>query len=417
VTVATLDLLSTLLSFYCEDLWHTLILQYLMPQNHLIVSQRLRPAPDIDYGEASVRFISLIPVQVLDTLGPDAIAFHYTQYLSNEQGRWSSFDEMTLLPPPLISASPDAIQNSTNNPTFPCWKYRYDGTDSIAKQQEEVSEEEASSKVEEVSPKEPQPTETDPLTLTLNSESAKDESSVQPKFTTIPLQPSLSLDEQMSSLGIISEEHSLTNVDEQQLSRNFSDGYGSLESNGDSSSASFGPFLDTLLLHLSNLHQLPPDVILMATDLLSILASSRIPLLSSILLDPNIILQPSFTPFNLLLNRTRVEMENALRGHGAILNEVWTAMCKRNGNLYNQSRSPRDSLVSSLSNTFDATTDNLMRKISASSSFSSMFNSVLQRRTTTGVPEGSGGSGNHSPNPSIPHSDSVQSVGNSPGYR
>jgi len=425
--VSTLGLLSTLLEFYCEDFWYKIVLQYLMPQNHLIVSQRFSLLPEIDYQEASVRFLSLIPAQILDVMGPEAITFHYTQYLTNELSRWSSFDEVTFsVVSPVVST---IDEKSTKNSVFPFWKFRYDGTDAIVSNEQIPPQ---LSREANISPELKKTNENEQsdnsLERTLQSlpQNSNDQQEVvtedplsaKPKFTNIPLHPSLSLDEQMNSLGI--SEPSLTNDPsyEDNTTRNLSDGYGSLESNGingivteNQSSASFGPFLDTLFLHLNNLHQLPPDVILMVTDIISILAASRIPLLRSILLDPNLILQPSYTPFTLVLNRVRVEMENCLRGNLPLINEVWNVMNKNNFYTQTNMRSPKDSIVSSLSNTLDATTDQLMRRISNSSSFSSIFNTVLHKRTG-GETSSSFNQPNSSANTSFTtsHNDSSQSV-------
>ncbi|XP_021946888.1 UPF0518 protein GK23746 isoform X2 [Folsomia candida] len=418
VTVATLSLLSTLLTFYCEDLWYELILRHLMSQRHLMVSQRTIRLPPIDYQEASLRFLSLIPSPIVEVMGPEAINYHYSQYLDNEMSRLPIFLNQEF------SFSEKSTNTRTQPSIFSMWSNKYDGTDEILPPlklpiSSSSYNQDPSLNIHPLHDNilESQNTQSfnnrgvgDPLTTKeVSSEHCEPNNTNDQEggglgsdpFTTISLQPRT---DEPTSLGADS------NANSEDLSINpsvtnerglfGSDGYGSLEYefNGSSSSsdaASLGPFLDIMLNHLKNLSRLHPDMILMVTEIMSILARSRVPLLTSILLDTRIILQPSYVSFSLLLNRIRVEFEQALRSNCSILKDVWTTYNKEIAELQLQDPTYHNSSISSstsmnfihsLSTSFDSSfgdksfTESIKKKIHSSS----LLNNVFQRKPSTG---------------------------------
>ena len=453
VTVSTLNLLNSVLHFYCEDFWFEAVLKYLLPQNHRMVLQRKTAIAEVDFQDSSVRFLALIPACIIDAIGPDHLTHHYVQYLNSESRRLSNLDAIGLgFLTPKVSSIESEVNASTKsivNPLYPNWKLKYDGTDEVKPPEIIVAKAVDPSNSNATTPEAALPVVnghhhggSDSAVDSQNVASEEQKSVTAEKFhdpldavgecasefTNISLQPPIASDE-MSSIGLSEQSYdSLGSSDPLSDDKRIggvgatvsplsSDGYGSMTHqtdlvNGNSFSnkivdnpASFGPFLDCLLQHLANWTQLDPDVILMVSELLSTVAASRIPLVSSLFLDPTLILQPSYVSFASLLNRIRSELDASLRHHPTVLQEVWNTMSRDRRN--------STSSISSVSSNFDSEsigstgsfTDNIWKKMQ-SSRFS------LFGRSSVSL-----GSSHHPSGNSSDTQEVLQAVGGGQGYR
>ncbi|CAL8111974.1 unnamed protein product [Orchesella dallaii] len=448
VTIATLSLLNVLLEFFCEDLWYELILRHLMPQNHLIVAQRYQRLPEVDFQEAALRFISLLPSSVTEVVGSDTVSHNFAMYAHSEVIRWSTIDSISfpdsrLIPDVSTTMSSENILycleekesgKKSHKSVFPMWKYKYDGTDRLESSStpcslvnmrpnggaDFTSEREATVKpqnrvtpnVESEKAKEHREgTELNHLSDPLSAGCMPSED----RFTNIPLQPN---NEEMNSIGIGMSEPSYDSTDvvagcSTSITKPFdsvndqSDGYSSMESGVMDNIASFGPFVDCLFNHLTNFTKLDTDVILMVTELVSTLASSRIPLISSLFLDHSLTLQPSFRSFLLILNRIRLQLDKSVRSQHQIIHEIWGQLAKDTARFEEPASSQQLSLPTlSDSNPFSSSfgenfTDNIRKTIN-SKTFVAAMSGIFRK---SGVP---------SNNESL--QDSVHSTGNQ-GYR
>ncbi|ODM94219.1 hypothetical protein Ocin01_12462 [Orchesella cincta] len=414
VTIATLSLLNILLEFYCEDMWYELILRHLMPQNHLIVAQRYQRLPEIDFQEAALRFISLLPSSVTEVVGSDTVSHNFAMYANAEVIRWSFIDSVSF---PSSAVAPDVAttmssenilcsleegssRKCSSKSVFPMWKYKYDGTDklesssapcslvnsrpngtgnfSVVERKVTATEPQNDIVVESVIEQRNQTEMDHPL----DPLSATCAAPAEDRFTNIPLQPN---NEEMNSIGIGMSEPSYDSTDvvpgcSTSITKPFdsvndqSDGYSSMESGVMDNIASFGPFVDCLFNTLTNFQKLDPDVILMVTELVSTLASSRIPLISSLFLDHSLTLQPSFRSFLLILNRIRLELDKSVRSQHQIINEIWGHLAKDTAK-YDEPPAPAFSQQHSLqaqseSNSFSTSfgenfTDNIRKTINS----------------------------------------------------
>lgn len=447
-----------------------------MPQNHLMVSQRHHRLPDVDFQEAALRFISLLPTSVTDVLGPETVSQNFMQYVNNEVLRWCTIDgishpsdvedptnnlalgqEQNSLdtPSPSSSNEEDTVEvekvESTNKPSsifaniksstnavYPSWKFKYDGTDKLESSSIPRSLVNMRSNSLVVSASPPKESESPPIVLRENETTrvpgvegqvGASKGVVDPlsedRFTNVCLHGAGANDE-MNSIGIGMSE---TSFDSEIAAASYggngqghskrtdtstndqSDGYSSMESGVMMDNiASFGPFVDCLLNHLTNFSKLEPDVLLMVTELVSTLAASRIPLISSLFLDQNLTLQPSFRSFLLILNRVRLEFDKSVRSQPAIVSEIWGQLTRDVAKLDQDMGSPASSQQPSFSdsNSFHSSfgenfTDSLRSKIN-SKALVAAVSAVFQRKPATTGP-------NESSNP-----ESIQSVGGQ-GYR
>ena len=366
VAVSTLSLFNVLFEFYCEDFWYEVILKYLLPQNHLMVSQRNSLLPKIDFYDSSLRFLNLVPLSVVETLGSDTVTSHYVQYLNSESQRWVNLDTMIgVVPCSQVFNEDTNIDTKRTNSMYPMWKRNYDGTDLCDSNKLEIFSKKGSTDVNNTKHKLDSNSNENLHTNTNSSINNKSSTKVNhdplssphcpgsPKFTTINLQAGSVLDDTIpttspsvnsfpgASINISSSDSKESKTMEETIPvlerlsvLNGSDETMSMESSGSPVSddpcntiGSFGPFLDTIFVQLSNWPNLDLNVILMLTEVVSILASSRIPLITSLLLDPNLTLQPCSTSFNTLLKRIRQDLEYHMQKvPSEILTSVWELM-------------------------------------------------------------------------------------------
>lgn len=458
-----------------------------------MVAQRHHRLPEVDFQDAALRFVSLLPTSVTDVLSGETVSYNFQQYVHGEIVRWSAIDGInhpTDEPVPDILAAlnreresaavaeaaattscslvdqkeaQESTKNSRNstdssssvNPVFPHWRYVYDGTDkwegscppkSLVNVRTSITS--GSSAQESSSP--PQlrhQSENDgvveEVVVDRRDEVVEEPSAVvdplaEDRFTTVSLQGGTN-SEEMNSIGIGMSESSFDSelpvgqatsngLTVNALSKRFndtsindqSDGYSSMESGGVVDSvASFGPFVDCLFNHLTNFTKLEPDLILMVTELVSTLTSSRIPLISSLFLDHNLTLQPSFRSFLLILNRVRLEFDKNIRSQQQLITEVWGQMSREQARLeqengittnYPQSLSEIGSFSSSFGENF---TENLKSRLNSNSIFTAV-SAVFQRKSMGAPGSSAATSGSSSAEPN--QTDSMQSTSNQ-GFR
>lgn len=455
-----------------------MVLRYLMPQNHLMVSQRYHRLPDVDFQDAALRFVSLLPTSVTDVLGAEAISDNFSQYVQGEVVRWCAIDGIshpTDEPEPDIvaalqrrnSATSNSLvetetQESTNhsslsmsssvNTTFRSWRYRYDGTDkvegscppkSLVNLRSNSITSTSSAKESSSPPQLRHENETESDQGSRGNETTEESAPApivdplsEDRFTTVSLQGGPNTEE-MNSIGIGMSETSFDSeiqgtsngisssgggatvkrCNDSSITDHHSDGYSSMESGGVVDSvASFGPFVDCLFNHLTNFTKLEPDVVLMVTELVSTLTASRIPLISSLFIDHNLTLQPSFRSFLLILNRVRLELDKNVRSQQQLITEVWGQMSREQARLEQErgTTGHHSSLALTESGSFHSPfgenfTDNLRNKIN-SNSFVAAVSAVFQRKSL-GSPSATTTSGNSGGGDQSPQG-SMQSVGN-----
>lgn len=269
-----------------------------------MVSQRNTPLKEIDYHESSIRLLSLVPGHVIDGIGSEVLTSHYLQYLSHESERF--IDTVFML---TNNTSAVPVSFSTENQTdqdecrkgnsiYPMWKHRYDGTDD----KEFVSSKDVAKSNENK--------ENEGETIAVNGET----------FVTSDSDPLSN-----SEHGQFPQEtNNTTNVAVQQGherpgSRSSSEGLPSHQI------ASFGQFLDSIFVQLSNWAHLDPQIILVLSELVSTIAACRIPLITTLLLDSNLTLQPYYVTFISLLKRIKEDLEFRLKNcPPSIVKEVWS---------------------------------------------------------------------------------------------
>jgi len=282
----------------------------------------------------------------------------------------------------------------------------------------------------------------------VESASIESQNNGENNFTTIPLQQS---EDQKSSLGSIDISNGRENFNKsangdnlcdplqqllvstpEQLSKSpsslagESDGYSSMSYLGVPESAnlnSFGPFMDTLFEQMNNFLQLHPDIILMVTGLVSTLASSRLPLISSLFLDPSMTLQPSYHSFSLTLNRIRQDLDRFLRGNESQIEKVWLNLSKE---AVAAPQSSRSSIVHSKSTAFDTSyssgrrnspgvltdnsfTESLKRKIGGGGSLTNALQNMFARKSNFNSSYGLSPSNSMSPNESFNYTEANNS--------
>ncbi|CAG7655380.1 unnamed protein product [Allacma fusca] len=436
VTVSTLSLYNSLLNFYCEDFWFHVVLKYLLPQNHRMGQLRKTRVAEIDFHDSSIRFLRLIPKCIVEAIGPDKLTHHYGQYLSSESRRLASLDSIglgfltpTATPTKESDFSTNATLSTNSNPVYPKWKLKYDGTDDITSPNTSPknapvllngdgrdsdsnslnlesgnfslanikAESKGSELLTAVVTK-----QKDPLGVSDSSDGAV--------FTTVSLLQS-GVDD-LSSIGLSeqsfdscgsSDANQHVNITNDKISHDFgalsndggapsefdtssgSDGYLNMSngrpSKGIETSASFGPFLDCLLHHLANMTVLDPDVILMVTEILSLIAASRIPLVNSLFLDPTLIIQPSYPSFASLLNRIQAEFDQCLSSHPQVIQEVWTLMTRErkisNSSMSSYTSNFDDSVSINSYRSTGSVTDNIRRKMISGASIAAKGFSLL----------------------------------------
>jgi hypothetical protein len=425
VAVSTLSLFNVLFEFYCEDFWYEVIFKYLLPQNHLMVSQRNSILPKIEFYESSLRFLSLIPPLTMETLGSDTVTAHYLQYLNSESQRWDNLDRIMGIVP-CSSLTAEESSESTNQ-MYPMWKRRYDGSDSSESKLEIRLTEASMAKSSKVNL---DSNDNHRNLISCNTSSTKvihdplsnsydNPDPESPVFTTINLQPNgfeeanpescsgestsrVSTTETRwdpgESVPMLQKLSVVTNHSEDSASLEYSSG-SHVSEDASSTIGSFGPFLDTVFVQLSNWPNLDLNVILMLTEVVSILASSRIPLISSLLLDPNLTLQPCYTTFNTLLKRIGQDLEYHMqRVPSEVLNSVWEQMNppepqtnRRNSNCSTSSGMfALTSLSSTNSSLGEHIGDSIRRRISGGGSggaIANVFHLINRKINTSVVPK------------------------------
>jgi hypothetical protein len=137
----------------------------------------------------------------------------------------------------------------------------------------------------------------------------------------------------------------------------------------------FGPFLESLFQILERWTRLEPEVILSISDIFSVLASSHLHLITSILLDFSVVLQPCFPNFHGILHSIRVKLDGSLKKYpDSFIQQEW----KRgsNNDTMLQDRTTTEDLFTNSSESFAET---LRLKILKSSPFSFVNKSTASK--------------------------------------
>lgn len=351
VAAATLSLLKTLLEYYCEDLWYELILQYLLPMKHLLTSQRQKMLPEIEFHESTNKLLELIPNHVANTVNTTLIAQHFLLYFQDEVIRLRVIDSAVASALPSSRSSlqklglglGDISTNDNNddalpsleevanmsevkktpgrNPTYPMWVFKYDGTDFLLALRRGYLQEEPEEFFED---------DLFSATNQLNNSSSTLENEDAEVTDDGFSQSHLSTDDSNFEFTSLtpSELPSLTSIPAESIVKDKRKSINNLEE-GYVNGAYFGPFLHALYEILNNWTILEPDVLFTATELISVLASSRIPLINTLFLDRSLTLQPSYPSFSTLIHSIKTDLDEYMKKYpDYIFRHVWKSATK-----------------------------------------------------------------------------------------
>ncbi|CAL8148456.1 unnamed protein product [Orchesella dallaii] len=373
IATASLSLIKVLLELYCEDLWYDLVLQYLLPMKHLLTSQRQKMLPDIEFYESTQKLLELIPKSVASTIKTSTIAHHFLLYFQNEIIRLRAIDSSVTHTLPSSRSELQRVglkipeghvpeRRTKKNPTYPMWVFKYDGTDFLhafrsgyLQEPEEFFEDDLFSVSNQLTPS--------PV-LELGEERDADEEI-----------NNLARSQSSNDRGVMNGTDGLLQINEQPWHKNVS----MIESvvkdkrlsidflDANNSGAYFGPFLHALFEILRKWTVIHPDVLFTATEVMSVLASSRIPLINTLFLDMSLILQPSYPSFSTLIHALRNELDDCMQNYpDYLLRNVWKSAAKDCSLADAEQDDVKEATTSNDKNDF---VDTLKRKISTSRSF------------------------------------------------
>lgn len=119
---------------------------------HLIVSERQKAIPEINFQDSTIRFIDSIPTSIYGAVSQDSLSEHFVVYIEQELQRIRSTDITISATIPLSRSQVTGIplldvfdvkedvsmnqsnrgvaeDNNSRNVMFPMWVFKYDGTD------------------------------------------------------------------------------------------------------------------------------------------------------------------------------------------------------------------------------------------------------------------------------------------------
>lgn len=312
---------------------------------HLLTSQRQKIIPEIEFQESTHKILQLIPNHVQQSTNPSLLAEHFLLYYQDEIMRLRVIDAAVSSSLPssksdlqkvglgisnedFFDESMNKNRHSGKNLTYPMWIFRYDGTDFlhalrkgfVCEEPEEFFEDDLFSSANQLE----QFTVSTPTLLVTEDEENGNESEEDHQLGPPSL---ISDDESKENDGLLSTsdlslEFNKPFVKDKRKSIVNLDGSGN-------NSAYFGPFLQTLFEILQQWCQMEPSVLFTATEVVSVLASSRIPLITTLFLDLSLTLQPSYPSFSILIHTLKNELDENMKSFpDYIFRHVWKSAAK-----------------------------------------------------------------------------------------
>jgi len=297
---------------------------------HLMVSERQKAIGEVDFLEVSLQFINTIPGYVIASTSPESLAQQYVMYINQELARLQEMDSAQTKGMPLAKSIVSGIptfqdescdeSTTSRNSFYPMWAFKYDGTDILCasrsfnaadpeefledgkfvfplqKKDEEADNQKKSKRILENSSLNNRFEMSDDSDWEDYNNASETQSSENESKSPSDCEISLSSteDESRSSspnkdIPVLVEtlSHPLSPSAEARRK----------DSTSTSHSSYFGPFIKNLYALLNKWTSLDPEVLIMISDIISMFAASRLPLLSSLFLDTNIILQPCYPSF------------------------------------------------------------------------------------------------------------------------
>ncbi|ODM92667.1 hypothetical protein Ocin01_14006 [Orchesella cincta] len=374
LAASSLSLIKVLLELYCEDLWYDLVLQYLLPMKHLMTSQRQKMLPDIEFYESTQKLLELIPKRVACTISTSTLAQHFLLYFQNEILRLRTIDSSVAHALPSSKSDlqrvgysqpesdiSESARKTKKNPT-----YQFGFSDMMEPTfymlfVRAIFKNQRTSNQLTPSPSADLVAQSDEDNESLKSQSLNDEYVAEIVTSIIEMTGNESLSNQ--ELKVSSEFKSIVKDRRQSIDY--------LEDTN--SGAYFGPFLHALFEILRNWANIHPDVLFTATEVISVLASSRIPLINTIFLDMSLILQPSYPSFCTLIHAVRNELDEHMQNYpDYLLRNVW----KSAGKDCSLADAEQDDMNEGTEDDKDNFVDSLKRKISTNRSFKMAANEV-----------------------------------------
>jgi len=301
-----------------------------------MVSERQKTIPDVSYTDSAIKFFDLIPECISETLDPEVLVEHFVLYVQQELSRLNSIEsalekgvtlsksEVTGIP--LVDNLDDSHSNVLSpsiinaeercNLIFPLWAFKYDGTDVLHASRkhsfgelEEYFEDDlfeyAQKPFEDLNESQAL---MEPCTdfKTLSELSDRNPEMIQP--SNLDDNPAILIPSENISTDSTEE------INDQKAKRKSEDIHQEY----------LGPFLETLYRLVGAWTRTEPDIILIVTEILSVLASSRIPLLTGLILDLSTVLQPYYPSFSNLVHTVRVKLDGSMQKYPSwLIKNIW----------------------------------------------------------------------------------------------
>jgi hypothetical protein len=358
---------------------------------HLMVDDRQRAIEEINFYESSLLFINALPSCILEIVSPESLAEHYTMYSSQELARLQDIGTATSKGIPssksTVSGIPvfeDAIGTQTRNPVFPLWAFKYDGTDFLhaSRKFRDTEPEEFLEDDKFIFPKELESIP-DGDASDSSSENSSSNSNYYVSETSDLEEIDLSTEDTEKSQVPQEQTEGTTSESEEISLPNESDSNKDERRNSEAFSHSMylGPFLNNMYNLLDQWTRLDPDVILIVSDIFSILASSRLPLLSTLFLDMSIVLQPCYPSFSSSLHGIKMKLDGSMQKRPA-----WFVK-----QIYQQSALGTEALMSEMNSERDDSTIKANKAVPATAA-DVLKSRVLNSRTFSFISKFSSGS-------------------------